>query len=259
MNLLPLPAFEDNYVWLLHDGNGHALVVDPGDPAPVLQAMQTIGVQLKGILVTHHHADHTGGITVLHRDTGVPVYGPRAESIAGLTQTLIGGDTLEILGTRFQVMDVPGHTLGHIAFYAPHASGGPLLFCGDTLFSAGCGRLFEGTPGQMLQSLESLAALPGNTRVCCAHEYTLSNLKFAAAVEPNNVDLLHRTAWCMQMRQQGQPTLPTHIQLENAINPFLRAKLPQVAAAAKNFDPTIDPQDALAVWTTLRLWKNVFK
>lgn len=257
--MLPLPAFEDNYVWLLHDGNGHALVVDPGDPAPVQQAMQTLGVQLEGILVTHHHADHTGGIAVLHQDTGAPVYGPRAESIAGLTQPLQGGDTLEILGTHFEVIDVPGHTLGHIAFYSPNADGGPLLFCGDTLFSAGCGRLFEGTPAQMLQSLETLANLPGHTRVCCAHEYTLSNLKFAAAVEPDNADLLHHTAWCMQVRQQRLPTLPTSIQLENAINPFLRAKLPQVSAAAKKFAPTIDPHDALAVWTTLRLWKNEFK
>lgn len=259
MNLLPLPAFQDNYVWLLHDRHGHALVVDPGDATPVRQALQTIGLELKGILVTHHHADHTGGIALLHQLTGAPVYGPSAETIPGLTQQLRGGDTLKVLGTHFEVLDVPGHTLGHIAFYAAHAEGGPLLFCGDTLFSAGCGRLFEGTPAQMLTSLDTLAALPGNTRVCCAHEYTLSNLKFAAAVEPDNTDLLHHTAWCMQMRQQGQPTLPSRIQLENAINPFLRARQPQVAIAAKRFDPTIDPQDALAVWTALRQWKNEFK
>jgi hydroxyacylglutathione hydrolase len=259
MNLLPLPAFEDNYVWLLHDGNGRALVVDPGDPAPVQQAMQTLGVQLQGILVTHHHADHTGGINVLHQTTGAPVYGPKTESIAGLTQPVQGGDTIQVLGVDFVVMDVPGHTLGHIAFYAPRAAGGPLLFCGDTLFSAGCGRLFEGTPAQMMQSLASLAALPDNTRLCCTHEYTLSNLKFAAAVEPDNPDLLHHTAWCMQVRQQGQPTLPSSIELENAINPFLRVRQPQVAAAAHGFDPTIDPQDALAVWAALRRWKNVFK
>jgi hydroxyacylglutathione hydrolase len=166
---------------------------------------------------------------------------------------------VDALGLGFDVIDVPGHTAGHIAYFSPQMDGAPLLFCGDTLFSGGCGRLFEGSPAQMLASLDALAALPGETRVCCAHEYTLSNLKFARAVEPGNADLLHYSSRCEALRAQGLPTLPSRIATERAINPFLRTRTPAVAAAAAGFDPTTPSQDAVAVLAALRAWKNEFR
>src|SRR3989344_5156000 len=229
MNLLPLPAFTDNYIWMLHDGR-QAIVVDPGDSAPVLQALQHLGVQLKAILVPHHHADHVGGV-----------------------------DAVETMGLRFEVMDVPGHTAGHIAYYCPDIGGEPLLFCGDTLFSGGCGRLFEGTPAQMLNSLDQLAALPGNTRVCCTHEYTLSNLKFARAVEPGNAALLHYSSQCEALRARHQPTLPSLMALEQDITPFLRVRQPALAQAAHGYDAKVNQDDAVAVLAALRQWKNEFR
>ncbi|MBK5207493.1 MAG: hydroxyacylglutathione hydrolase, partial [Polaromonas sp.] len=210
MYLIPIPAFADNYLWLLHDGK-RALVVDPGDAEPVLRALEQHALQLKSILVTHHHADHTGGVDVLRQACGAKVYGPASECIPQPFTPLQGGDITHTLGLDFQILDVPGHTAGHIAYYAPNINGKPLLFCGDTLFSGGCGRLFEGTPAQMLASLDKLAALPGNTVVCCTHEYTLSNLRFALAVEPGNADLVAYQARCMRLREAGQPTLPTSI------------------------------------------------
>ena len=166
MYLIPIPAFADNYLWLLHDGK-RALVVDPGDAEPVLHALAQYNLQLESILVTHHHADHTGGVDALRKATGATVHGPATERIPAPFQPLREGDTVRALDVDFQVLDVPGHTAGHIAFYTPDIDGKPLLFCGDTLFSGGCGRLFEGTPAQMLASLDKLAALPGETRVCC--------------------------------------------------------------------------------------------
>jgi hydroxyacylglutathione hydrolase len=258
MNLLPLPAFTDNYIWMLHDGR-QALVVDPGDSAPVLQALQQLDVQLQAILVTHHHADHVGGVDVLRSATGAEVYGPAREKIPEPLHRLAQGDAVEILGMRFEVIDVPGHTAGHIAYYCADMDGEPLLFCGDTLFSAGCGRLFEGTPAQMLHSLDKLAALPGNTRVCCTHEYTLSNLKFARAVEPGNAALLHHSAQCEALRAANQPTLPSRLDLERAINPFLRVRQPAVAQAAQAYDAQANQDDAVAVLAALRQWKNEFR
>src|SRR5450830_399373 len=173
MQLIPLPAFTDNYIWMMHDER-HALVVDPGAAQPVLEALQQLGLQLEAILVTHHHPDHTGGVAALHAATGAQVFGPAREPIPEPFTPLSQGDRAETLGLRFEVIDIPGHTAGHIAFFLPAAAGqAPLLFCGDTLFSGGCGRLFEGTPAQMLASLDALAELPGDTRVCCGHEYTL--------------------------------------------------------------------------------------
>ncbi|CAN7461042.1 hydroxyacylglutathione hydrolase [Acidovorax sp. LjRoot129] len=258
MNLLPLPAFTDNYIWMLHDGH-QAVVVDPGDSAPVVQALQQLGVQLKAILVTHHHADHVGGVDALRDATGAVVYGPARERIPEPVVRLAQGDTVDALGLRFEVIDVPGHTAGHIAYYCPAVDGAPLLFCGDTLFSGGCGRLFEGTPAQMLASLDQLAALPGDTRVCCTHEYTLSNLKFARAVEPGNTALLHYSTQCESLRARNEPTLPSRMALEREINPFLRVRQPDVAHAAQVFDAQVHQEDAVAVLAALRQWKNEFR
>ena len=256
MTLIPIPAFNDNYLWLLHDGR-RALVVDPGDAQPVLRVLQENGLQLESILVTHHHADHTGGVDELREATGAQVVGPARESIPEPFQRLQDGDTVRALDLDFQVIDVPGHTAGHIAFYTPDVNGRPLLFCGDTLFSGGCGRLFEGTPAHMLASLDRLAALSGNTRVCCTHEYTLSNLRFALAVEPDNIELIGYHARCASLRDQGQPTLPTTVAQELLINPFLRTRQATVMAAARRFDPAA--HDDNTVFAAIRQWKNQFK
>ena len=270
MNLLPLPAFADNYIWMLHDAVD-AVVVDPGDAAPVFEALERTGLRLHAILVTHHHADHVGGVAALREATGAIVYGPAHETIPEPATRLAQGDVVTALGLRFEVFDVPGHTSGHIAYHcadlnaAPgaeegaHLGGTPVLFCGDTLFSGGCGRLFEGTPAQMQASLDTLAALPGDTRVCCAHEYTLSNLRFACAVEPGNQALLHYLSDCEALRAQGLPTLPSRIATERNINPFLRTRESAVAQAAQAFDARVNPADAVQVLAALRQWKNDFR
>jgi hydroxyacylglutathione hydrolase len=258
MKLIPLPAFQDNYLWLLHDGQ-RALVVDPGDAAPVQAHLAAHGLQLDAILVTHHHPDHIGGVDALREATGARVFGPARERIPEPLERLADGDEIGVLGMRFRILDVPGHTAGHIAYYCEQFEGAPLLFCGDTLFSGGCGRLFEGTPAQMFDSLARLAALPGDTRVCCTHEYTLSNLKFATAVEPGNSQLDHYRQQCEQKRSLGEPTLPSTIAVENRINPFLRTRQPAVAQAAHGHDPAADPADPVAVFAALRQWKNEFR
>ena len=257
MKLIPLPAFQDNYLWVLHDGH-RALVVDPGDAQPVLQFLQRDGLQLEAILVTHHHPDHIGGVDALRDATGAKVFGPARERIPEPLTRLVEGDTLAVLGLTFEVFDVPGHTAGHIAYFCPDEGGTPLLFCGDTLFSGGCGRLFEGTPAQMLASLDKLGALPGTTRVCCTHEYTLSNLKFARAVEPGNLELINYSQRCEELRHRDLPTLPSTIDQEKRINPFLRTRLPAVAQAARGFDAAT-PEDDAAVFAAIRQWKNVFR
>ncbi|MES2688636.1 MAG: hydroxyacylglutathione hydrolase [Pseudomonadota bacterium] len=256
MYLIPIPAFNDNYLWLLHDGR-RALIVDPGDAAPVQRVLLENGLHLESILVTHHHPDHTGGVAELHKATGAPVYGPAREAIPEPFKRLQDGDTVRALGLDFEVIDVPGHTAGHIAFFTPEMDGRPLLFCGDTLFSGGCGKLFEGTPAQMLASLDRLAALPGNTRVCCTHEYTLSNLRFALAVEPDNSELIGYHARCTALRADGKPTLPTSMAQELLINPFLRTRQTTVMAAARRFDPA--SHDDNSVFAAIRQWKNQFK
>ena len=259
MNLLPLPAFSDNYVWMLHDEKT-AIVVDPGAAEPVLDALQQLGVTLHSILVTHHHGDHIGGVETLRKRRGPVVYGPAREAIPEPYTPVKQGDTVQVanMGLSLRVLDIPGHTAGHVAYYCTPNDQAPLLFCGDTLFSGGCGRVFEGTPAQMLTSLQTLAALPPETRVCCAHEYTLSNLKFACAVEPDNAVLVHHNALCQDWRAQGRPTLPSTIALERRINPFLRTHIPAVIEAAQRFDPSLDPTDAVAVFAALREWKNNF-
>lgn len=257
MQLIPIPAFSDNYIWALHDGR-QALVVDPGESDGVARWLKQEGLRLDTILITHHHADHTGGVAALREATGARVIGPAYETMPEPLQRVSEGDTVEALGLRFDVIEVPGHTAGHIAYYTPTMDGAPLLFCGDTLFSGGCGRLFEGTPAQMLDSLTRLAALPADTRVCCTHEYTLSNLKFARAIEPDNAVLSAYVAHCQAQRAQNFPTLPSSIGLEKQINPFLRTGEPAVVQSALAHEPG-RPADAVSVFATLREWKNVFR
>jgi hydroxyacylglutathione hydrolase len=256
MNLLALPAFDDNYLWMLHDGV-QALVVDPGDAAPVHATLDAHGLELAAILVTHHHADHIGGVDALRARLTGPVFGPAHERIPTPFTPLVEGDRIEALGLAFEVFDVPGHTAGHIAYLHRPTHDAPLLFCGDTLFSAGCGRLFEGTPAQMHHSLAKLAALPPDTRVCCTHEYTLSNLRFAAAVEPGNRDIRSTTAWCEAERAHGRPTLPSTIGRELQINPFLRCGVAEVIATARQHGAPSD--QPVAVFAALREWKNQFR
>lgn len=220
-SLLPVPAFDDNYIWLLHDGI-QALIVDPGDAAPVHAVLAQYHLTLVAILLTHHHGDHTGGITALCSRYGVPVYGPANSPAHGLiTHPLENGDSVVVGNWQFAVIAVPGHTLDHIAF---HSIDENILFCGDTLFSAGCGRVFEGTHEQMYHSLQRLAVLPEDTCICCAHEYTLSNLRFAAAVEPQNVEISGYMLQCEKLQRDGLPTLPSTMGLEKSINPFLRCQ-----------------------------------
>jgi hydroxyacylglutathione hydrolase len=256
MKLIPLPAFSDNYIWMLHDEN-EALVVDPGEAAPVLRALEAEGVTLTGILVTHHHADHTGGVDALRERTGAWVVGPARESIPTPFTPLHDDDQVDALGLRFQVLDVPGHTAGHIAYFCDAVNAQPLLFCGDTLFSAGCGRLFEGTPAQMQASLERLAALPDATQVCCTHEYTLSNLRFALAVDPDNADLQAYARHCHAMREQALPTLPSRIDLERRINPFLRTATAGIQQSLHHHDATAVAQHG--AFAALRRWKNDYR
>ena len=256
MNLIALPAFADNYIWMVHDGK-RCIVVDPGDASVVITALAAQSLTLAGILVTHHHADHVGGLAALRPLLDGPIYGPATEAIPGPCTAVNGGDTVDLLGRRFEVIDVPGHTAGHIAYLHRPADEAPVLFCGDTLFSGGCGRLFEGTPAQMWASLSRLAALPGETRVCCAHEYTLSNLRFARVIEPDNAALQHYTAWCESQRAQSVPTLPCSVATERAVNPFLRCAETGVVQSALRHGAA--SETAVDIFATLRSWKNQFK
>lgn len=253
MRLRPLPAFEDNYIWALVGDDGAALVVDPGEADPVLRAVGE-GLSLRGILLTHHHHDHIGGVPALLAGMPhLPVIGPRDERITTATQHVGAGDHARIDDWVFEVHEIPGHTVSHIAFH-----GHQVLFCGDTLFSLGCGRLFEGTPMQMLDSLDRLAALPASTRVCCGHEYTVANAAFALAVEPSNVALQERSVEAHRLRLASQPTIPSTLQDERACNPFLRIDVPDVrgAVSAHVGRPLLDRVDAFA---ELRRWKDGFR
>lgn len=257
LTVTPIRAFADNYLWLVHGvgGSGRAAVVDPGDASAVLRKLDASELSLDSILVTHHHPDHVGGVAELVERTGAEVYGPARERMPVRSTPVAGGDRVSLprLGLEFRVLDVPGHTAGHVAYYGHGA-----VFCGDTLFSGGCGRLFEGTPGQMLASLDALAALPDETRVYCAHEYTLANLRFASAVEPGNGDLKAWQAEAAERRGRDEPTVPTTIGLERRINPFLRSRSDGVrrSAEAHAGKPLVDPVD---VFAEIRRWKDGFR
>jgi hydroxyacylglutathione hydrolase len=253
----PIPAFSDNYIWLLPDTPG-VHVVDPGDAAPVLKALEKQALTLTSILITHHHFDHIGGLEQLKAQTGCTVYGPDNPAIEGIDHILADGDEISIGSYHFRIIAVPGHTLDHIAYYQPPRGGeAPLLFCGDTLFAAGCGRIFEGNPAMMHASLQRLAALPGDCAVFCAHEYTLANLRFARAADPDNSALREREAAAEKTRQQGQPTVPSTIALELDTNPFLRAGKPGPQAALRE-DKAAATDDEVATFAALRSWKDNF-
>jgi hydroxyacylglutathione hydrolase len=231
LTLIPLPAFEDNYIWVWHDGR-HAVAVDPGDPAPLVAFLDAHRLGLSAVLITHHHRDHTGGVTYLRQRYNCAVHAPDNPRIPAVTHILHGGDALDIPepGLHFDVLATPGHTLDHLSYV-----GEGCLFCGDTLFGCGCGKLFEGSPAMMAASLDAILTLPDATRVCCAHEYTLSNIDFAKTIDGGNPALLEREHADRALRAQGRPTLPSTLALEKATNPFLRFHDPDMTAFAARY------------------------
>ncbi len=255
----PIPAFSDNYIWCLIDQGGHkAAVVDPGDSEAVITALNKWNLQLEAIIITHHHMDHTGGIDGLlssYSPQQIPVYGPENPNISQITHRLSEQMTFQLFGISFTTLAVPGHTLDHIALFAEQSPLGPIVFCGDTLFAGGCGRLFEGTPEMMLNSLNRLATLPDITKVYCAHEYTLANLDFARQVEPKNSLLIERIKEDQSKRNQKLPTLPSTINLELATNPFLRSSEQAVIEAANSHSDT-KLINSTEVFAAIRKWKD---
>lgn len=253
LSIEAIPALESNYIWALHDGR-HAILVDPGESGPPLRWLADTGLELTALLITHHHWDHTDGIDGILAEHAVPVYGPEDRRITQIDHPLREGDRVDIEApkARFEVLSVPGHTSIHLAYF-----GHQMVLCGDALFSAGCGRLFEGTPGQMLASLDKLAALPADTRVLCAHEYTVANCRFALAVEPENEDLQARAQEAEALRKKGEITLPSQIGAERRFNPFLRTREPTVIQAARQHDPDCG-SNPVEVFAALRRWKDDF-
>jgi hydroxyacylglutathione hydrolase len=253
MAIHAVPAFKDNYIWILEEA-GKAVAVDPGDAAPVEQFLESRGLALAAVLATHHHADHVGGLPALARHWKCPTFGPAREVEAALDHRLAEGDRFTVpgIGIELQAIDIPGHTAGHIALF-----GGGVLFCGDTLFACGCGRLFEGTAAQMLASLTKLSRLPAGTQAYCGHEYTLSNIRFAEAVEPGNRRLAQRRARDAAKRDRGEPTVPSTLAEELETNPFLRCREPEVVAAAERHAGRRLASE-VEVFAEIREWKNSF-
>ena len=255
MNLTPLPALADNYIWVLENA-GETWVVDPGDSRPVRDYLDTHQSALSGILITHHHRDHIGGVEAL-LEKGMRVIGPARSALPYTTEKIQGGEQVRVAGSTLQALAIPGHTLNHIAFYAKPPGTTPLLLCGDTLFVAGCGRLFEGTPSQMYQSLQRLANLPEDTRIYCAHEYTLANLHFAEQVEPDNPNIARSKQKARELRDRELPTVPSTLAQEKLINPFLRAHLPTIKSSiARQFGEP--PTSDVECFAYLRQWKDSF-
>lgn len=255
LQIQAIPAFNDNYIWLVHDGR-QAVVVDPGDAAPVIATLDALHLTLSAIVLTHHHGDHVGGVNTLLQHWQVPVLGPAHDNIACVTQPLSGGQVVQAgdLPLQLTVIDTPGHTAGHICLYAA-AQG--WLFCGDTLFSAGCGRLFEGTPAQMLSSLQQLMSLPPDTLVFCAHEYTLSNLRFALAADPDNPAVQQRYQEVQALREQGKSSIPVSLETERNTNPFLRFADPAIIRHLRGTGRLTKTGD-VATFAALRQWKDTF-
>lgn len=255
-DITAIPALQDNYIWAIHT-NRHAAVVDPGDAAPVLAFLDARGLRLDAILCTHRHADHTGGIAKLREVYNVPVYGRRHPGNPHISHDLREGGRLELgaldpgAGCAFDILEIPGHLDDHLAYFAPG-----ILFCGDTLFGAGCGRNFEGTLAQLFHSLQRLAQLPGDTRVYCAHEYTAANLRFALTCEPHNPEIRQRIEQVAQQRAANLPTLPSSIALEKATNPFLRCTQPELICTLQRRG--LADTSELGVFTALRDWRNHF-
>ena len=260
LDITPIPFARDNYIWLIGNAR-HVALLDPGEAAPALAALEQTGREPVAILLTHHHADHTGGVAEIitrYPSVPIPVYGPRKDNISVVNHPVEHGERviIDALGLELQVLDVAAHTRGHVAWLACYAEQ-RMLFCGDALFSAGCGRLFEGTPADLERALERLARLNDATAVYCAHEYTLANLAFARAVEPDNAAREHYAAHCEALRAQGHPTLPSTIGIERAINPFLRTDVESVIAAVTAHEG-VRPANTLACLAALRAWKDVF-
>lgn len=252
----PIAAFKDNYIWVIRNRNA-VIVIDPGTAIPVIEYIRSERLQLIAILITHHHHDHTGGITDLLQFSEVPVYGPRSKNIPAITHPVIENDAIFFpeLPLTLSVFEIPGHTLDHIAYYGSHPFG--MLFCGDTLFACGCGRVFEGTAEQMYRSLQKLSQLPDETLIYCAHEYTLSNIKFALAADPQNAELLAFEVAAQKQRDHNRPTIPTTIGHEKLMNPFLRCDNQEIIASVQKHYGYSQP-DPLDIFTALRNWKNNF-
>ncbi|WP_394807669.1 hydroxyacylglutathione hydrolase [Nitrosomonas sp.] len=256
LNVHPIHAFSDNYIWVIHNQT-HAAVIDPGIASPVIEYLQSKKLQLSAILITHHHHDHTGGNAELLQSFDVPVYGPHNESIATVSHPLREGDQVNLkeMSLNLAVLDTPGHTHGHVAYYGSNPFN--MVFCGDTLFACGCGRVFEGTAHQMYQSLQKLSQLPSDTLIFCTHEYTLGNIQFARTVDPENARLIDFEISALELRSRNVPTIPTTLTLERKINPFIRCEQQEIINSAQNYSGKSLP-DPTEVFTVLREWKNNF-